>query len=271
MVQINTYPVKKITLFVLTVFTVANFSACNTGVSSNEQVINVQEVRADLSNRFDNLEEALKNSEANIIDAKIFKEEALKYLLNIDKSSENYVVASKNYDIAYSDIINKNSLKSRDNEPLITQEINALSSQVVNASDYESIKVLFDNFYERVLSSDKFTLTEQNQLLNAAAWYEASLSFYKDNYQMFVGGSSFKTITSMKLIGCGWWKRWGKCVAGTLGGYYGGALAGCGIGGGVGAAAGGVGAIPGCGIGATIGAVGGALTGAAASCDGCSQ
>ncbi len=61
-----------------------------------------------------------------------------------------------------------------------------------------------------------------------------------------------------------WWKRWGKCVAGTLGGAITGGLGGCGIG----SAAGlGFGSVPGCGVGAVVGGIGGGLTGAAASCD----
>ncbi|WP_294220858.1 hypothetical protein [uncultured Chryseobacterium sp.] len=72
----------------------------------------------------------------------------------------------------------------------------------------------------------------------------------------------------------GWWKSWGKCLAGTLGGAITGGVVGCGgigaIGGLVGSVVPGagtaVGAAAGCIGGGIAGAIGGGLTGAATLC-----
>lgn len=234
-------------------------------------MIDIDEVRSELSLRFNNLELALKNSTHETINGAVFKKEALKHLMNIDTNSEEYSNASDNYDVAYSTISFESHPKINEHyeETLLNREMKYLSLQIENSSDYEETKQVFSKFFDKTKTSSELTIQERNLLLTFGAWYEASLNFYKENYELFAEEQQAKSIIETKFKGCGWWQKWGKCVAGTIGGYYGGALAGCGVGGGVGAAAAGVGAIPGCAVGGVVGAIGGALTGAANFCDGC--
>lgn len=243
--------------------------SCTLEVSTHENILNLHELRNEISNRYNNLEVALKASDEILISPMTFKKESLKYLLEVDESADNYEQISINYDSGFNSVSSTRLEKGTIEDHKYLPYINSLSERIIIVDDFKSIKLIFEDFYSEVFTSKNLDTEDKNLLISIAAWYEGTLNFFDENQNLFLSQDQDQFIAAAHLKGCGWWQKWGKCVAGTLGGYYGGALAGCAVGGGVGATAAGVGAVPGCAVGAAVGAIGGALTGAASSCDGC--
>lgn len=102
------------------------------------------------------------------------------------------------------------------------------------------------------ITNSDFSYEDKDFLLHFIVSYKAGLDFVEENKDLFDDSNARYSTDS-------WWKRWGKCVAGTVGGAVTGGLGGA-LGGSavpvIGTVAGGV-----------AGAVGGGLTGAAGFCD----
>lgn len=125
----------------------------------------------------------------------------------------------------------------------------------------QGIQILNDN-----INSNEFSVEQKQQFIVL----RESIKFFSQNNNVLSEYINHSRAQNNKVIPkCGWWKSWGKCVAGTLGGLGTGAAAGCWAGGSSGVYAGPTGIGVGCTAGAVAGGIFGALTGAASSCDGC--
>ncbi len=206
-----------------------------------------------LINAFDLLvDKSLANS--NLSDdelGKLFMDEAKKSGLNIVKVEQK----------------NPIRVKSNDSSQKFSNEYLKFSDEIQNAPSYpkkEEFKNSLTKLNADVLNST-ISIKEKQILVDNIRFMVAFVDWMEKLEQ------SKNVATKGKKS---WWKRWGKCVAGTLGGAITTGLEGCGIGAGVGGAIGtaaaGVGVVPGvvggCVAGGVVGIVGGGLKGASESC-----
>ncbi|MEM8892781.1 MAG: hypothetical protein AAGD28_32670 [Bacteroidota bacterium] len=139
----------------------------------------------------------------------------------------------------------------------------------------------FDSYEEAISTLNR--LIEERA---AAEWQLAHYAVMIEVLDFYNTHQEFLTEYFMEHLGkrayqksCEWWRSWGKCISGIIGGALNQGLAGCGVGAGIGAAVSGppshlsiAGATIGCQVGASIGFVSGALEGASSSCgEGCDQ
>lgn len=248
------------------------FYACNVAVYPDDGVQNIEQLRTEIANRFGDLETALRSSKASTIDRETFKKESLKHLLKVDETSENYMQISENYDLGYLNSLEAQSFKEKNETKNHSAHLIALSENLVSTDSFQESIVLFNDFYMSIDSDRDLSSDEKNILISKVAWYEGALLFFEQNHELFLSDAQNKSITNIQFKGCGWWQRWGKCAAGTLGSALTGGLGGCGGGAAVAAIPTlGVGAAPACIGGAIVGGIAGGLTGAAAFCDGCDE
>lgn len=143
----------------------------------------------------------------------------------------------------------------------LSSEFYKESYVIVNASNFESEfdYINFLNSKVKDIKNGNFNFQEKQILLE-------EIEFQIQLVEMISSLESQYSVNS-EFNKKGWWKSWGRCVAGTLGG----ALTGAGTLGLAGAAIGTVtlpvvGTVSAGAVGAIVGGVGGGLTGAAASC-----
>lgn len=254
---------RPMSVFFLAVFLFIT-SFCSSVIDKDVQLYQIEEIRSELSIRFFNLEQELKNEENTIPISEIdFKKASIKHLIEIDETSELYNKVSVDYDEAYFQQFQSFD-ERKDKKAEHFQLINMLSESISEAESFNSTKDIFNEFFEKIADSSELTLDEKNDLLAVGALYEGAINFLEENTYLFIPVSEYEIFNSSNIKACSWWDRWGKCAAGTIGGAIAGGLSGCAVS-----------AVPtagfGCPAGAIVGAIGGGLTGAASSCDGCTE
>jgi len=113
---------------------------------------------------------------------------------------------------------------------------------------------------EKVVVTSRLPVREEQLLVENIRFMLSFVEWMEALDGKYSGSNDQVSFVLLKKEEKSWWKRWGKCAAGVVGGTITGGIAGCGVGGSFGA-------IPGCVAVGVVGAIGGGLVGAAASCD----
>lgn len=233
----------KLTISIILIFVITILASCNK--HNQEEIIESKYSNLALlvKDGLENIGQNLREQQSTFNDQELVKLSVEEYYSD---EPEIYHVFFTEYEKS----ISKSHLKNTANNEVINAVVDDIEIGLVNSSDAGEFTDFLQAKFDEVFRSE-MQLKNKDLLLQYIVTYKTSIEFIRNNQDIIPHQNDhFKKG--------GWWKSWGKCVAGIVGGAGLGGLAG-------GAAAS---VIPGLGTvaGIIVGGVSGGLSGAAASC-----
>lgn len=248
---------KKLALicFVFSVFFSCQESEHMPKVSKN-QLVDYQSFSKELGNILDQVSSNMRKRNVRIMDSHQFRKEIKNVMTVVDDNFEKTFDESYHYASTLADSkrgkVEKETIYVTPYQYQVFKQIDELWYLSTNPDIYRD---RLERLLEEVVASEA-KVEEKNPLLIHLSSQLVAHGFIESNLDLL-------ELTNKQARGSDWWKDWGRCAAGIVGGAGIAALGGCAVGAQVGL---GIASIPGCGVGAIMGGIFGGLSGAAAAC-----